>query len=93
MIFEFFLRPVLRRVQIALLSDFFRFCASFGLPLGSIWAPLPYPFAENLRIFSGSGLGGARGSILGAFWSHVGSIWELCLMLFDTILCIILRHV
>ena len=76
MIFDFFQRRVLRRVLIGLLRDFLRFRASFGLPLGAFWVTLAYLWAENLRIFSGSGSGGVQGRPGGAFWSHFGRFLE-----------------
>ena len=73
---SFFLRRVLRRVRITFLSDFLRFCASFGLPLGPFGVPLASLWEEILRLFSGSGSGGAqgepRGSFLEPFWELFG---------------------
>ncbi len=67
-----FLISVLRCVNIAFLSDFLRFCVHFGLPLGTFWKPLPSLWEDNLRIFCGSGSGGAQGEPRGSFLEPFG---------------------
>ena len=80
MIFEFFLRRVLRCVQIMFFCDFVRFCVSFGLPLGSIGVPLASQDLTKLGQTRDEGPKGAPGSASGTFlapfWEDIGGIWE-----------------